>query len=70
MKLRGGMSIGPITPGNFDGACKVAAAVTAAGAIANKYAGIGETTYAAHTNEAEPLHNLPTRAQNLSLSRQ
>merc|ERR1712167_65257 len=44
MKLRGGMSLGPITPGNFDGALKVAAAITAAGAVTEKYAGIGETT--------------------------
>lgn len=43
LKLRGGMSLGPITPGNFDGALKVAAAVTAAGAITEKYAGVGET---------------------------
>lgn len=38
-----GMSIGPINPGNFDGGLKVAAAVTAAGAIAGKYADIDET---------------------------
>ena len=37
------MSLGPITPGNFDGALKVAAAITAAGAITEKYAGLGET---------------------------
>ena len=43
MKLRGGMSLGPINSGNFDGGLKVAAAVTAASAIANKYAGIDET---------------------------
>ena len=44
MKLRGGMSLGPITPGNFDGGLKVAAAVTAASAVAGKYADIGDTT--------------------------
>merc|ERR1711939_901457 len=44
MKLRGGMSLGPITPGNFNGALKVAAAVTAAGAITEKYAGLEGTT--------------------------
>ena len=43
MKLRGGMSLGPINPGNLDGALKVAAAVTAASAITEKYAGLGET---------------------------
>jgi hypothetical protein len=44
MKLRGGMSLGPINPGNLDGVLKVVAAVTAAGAITEKYAGVGETT--------------------------
>jgi len=43
MKLRGGMELGPLNPGNFDSALKVAAAVTAAGAIAEKYAGQEET---------------------------
>ena len=37
------MSIGPINPGNFNGALKVAAAVTAAGAVSEKYADIGGT---------------------------
>merc|ERR1712072_1184057 len=40
----GGMSLGPITPDNFDGVLKVAAAITAAGAITEKYAGLGETS--------------------------
>ena len=44
LRLRGGMGLGPITPGNFDGALKVAAAVTAASAISEKYADLGETT--------------------------
>jgi len=44
LKLRGGMSLGPINPGNFDGALKVAAAVTAAGAVTEKYADLSETT--------------------------
>ena len=38
------MSLGPINPDNLDGVLKVAAAVTAAGAITEKYAGLGETT--------------------------
>merc|ERR1719305_358631 len=44
LALRGGMSLGPINPDNLDGVLKVAAAVTAAGAITEKYAGLGETT--------------------------
>lgn len=43
MKLRGGMSLGPISSGDFNGGLKVAAAVTAANAVATKYAGIEET---------------------------
>jgi hypothetical protein len=44
MKLRGGMSnLGPLNPGNFNGAMQVAAAVTAAAAVTEKYGGIGET---------------------------
>ena len=43
MKLRGGMSLGPLNPNNFNGACQVAAAVTAAAAITEKYGGLGET---------------------------
>merc|ERR1711981_1083860 len=43
MKLRGGMNLGPLTPDNFGGALKVAAAVTAASAVTEKYAGLGET---------------------------
>ena len=38
MKLRGGMSLGPLNPGNFEGGMKVAAAITAAGAVTSKYA--------------------------------
>jgi len=44
LALRGGMSFGPLNPGNFDGSLKVAAAVTAAGAITSKYADIPDTT--------------------------
>jgi len=44
MKLRGGMDLGPITSDNVDGVLKVAAAVTAAGAITEKYAGLSGTT--------------------------
>jgi len=44
LSLRGGMNIGPINGGNFDGGLKVAAAITAAGAITSKYAGIEETS--------------------------
>merc|ERR1719305_894204 len=44
MKLRGGVALGPIDSDNVNGVLKVAAAVTAAGAISEKYAGIGETT--------------------------
>jgi len=44
MRLRGGMDLGPVTSSNFDGALKVAAAVTAAGAITEKFAGLDETT--------------------------
>jgi len=44
LKLRGGMEMGPITSDNVGGVLKVAAAVTAAGAISEKYAGLGETT--------------------------
>lgn len=43
MKLRGGMGLGPITPGNFDGALKVAAAMTVASAVSQKYADLGDT---------------------------
>ncbi|EOD26124.1 hypothetical protein EMIHUDRAFT_457412 [Emiliania huxleyi CCMP1516] len=43
MKLRGGMSLGPLNPGNFEGGMKVAAAITAAGAVTSKYADVGET---------------------------
>lgn len=41
LKLRGGMEMGPITSDNVGGVLKVAAAVTAAGAISEKYAGLG-----------------------------
>ena len=44
LALRGGMSFGPLNSGNFEGSLKVAAAVTAAGAITSKYANIEETT--------------------------
>ena len=44
LALRGGMDLGPINADNVGGALKVAAAVTAAGAITEKYAGLGETT--------------------------
>merc|ERR1719506_1852686 len=43
MKLRGGMALGPLTPGDFNSGLKVAAAVTAAGAITEKYADIDGT---------------------------
>jgi len=44
LTLRGGMDMGPIDAANVGGVLKVAAAVTAAGAITEKYADIGETT--------------------------
>jgi hypothetical protein len=44
LALRGGMDLGPINDDNFGGALKVAAAVTAAGAITEKYAGLEGTT--------------------------
>lgn len=44
MKLRGGLDMGPVNADNVNGVLKVAAAVTAAGAITEKYAGLGETT--------------------------
>eukprot|EP00900_Chrysochromulina_parva_P004476 jgi/Chrpa1/14029/Chrysochromulina_OHIO_Genome00000103-RA len=44
LQLRGGMELGPLTPGNFNGVLQVAAAITAASAISEKYANIGETT--------------------------
>ena len=44
LTLRGGIDLGPITSSNIDGILKVAGAVTAAGAITEKYAGIDETT--------------------------
>ena len=43
MSLRGGMDLGPLNAGDINGALKVAAAVTAAGAITEKYAGVEET---------------------------
>ena len=44
LALRGGMDIGPINADNTGGFLKVAAAVTAAGAITEKYGGLEETT--------------------------
>ena len=44
LALRGGMDLGPVNADNFGGALKVAAGVTAAGAILEKYAGMGETS--------------------------
>ena len=44
LTLRGGIDLGPITSANVEGVLKVAGAVTAAGAITEKYAGIDETT--------------------------
>ena len=44
LTLRGGMDLGPINDDNFGGVLKVAAAVTAAGAITEKYAGLEGTT--------------------------
>lgn len=44
LTLRGGIDLGPITSSNVDGILKVAGAVTAAGAITEKYADISETT--------------------------
>jgi len=44
LKLRGGMDLGPVTADNVGGVLKVAAALTAAGAITEKYADLGETT--------------------------
>jgi len=43
LQLRGGMDLGPLNPDNFNGALQVAAAITAASAITEKYAGVGET---------------------------
>ena len=43
LTLRGGIDLGPITSSNVDGILKVAGAITAAGAISEKYAGIEET---------------------------
>lgn len=43
LALRGGMDLGPINADNTGGFLKVAAAVTVAGAITEKYAGLGET---------------------------
>ena len=43
MRLRGGAAdLGPLTPDNFNGVMAVAAAITAASAITEKYAGLGE----------------------------
>lgn len=44
LQLRGGLDLGPINADNTGGFLKVAAAVTAAGAISEKYAGLEETT--------------------------
>merc|ERR1719305_93689 len=44
LALRGGMDLGPVDADLVNGILKVGAAVTAAGAITEKYAGIGETT--------------------------
>jgi len=44
LALRGGMDLGPVTADNVGGVLKVAAALTASGAILEKYAGVGETT--------------------------
>merc|ERR1719174_2336380 len=44
LKLRGGMDLGPVNADNVGGFLKLAAGVTAAGAITEKYAGLGETT--------------------------
>jgi len=44
LQLRGGLDLGPINADNTGGLLKVAAAVTAAGAISEKYAGLEETT--------------------------
>ena len=44
LTLRGGMDLGPVTADNVGGVLKVAAALTASGAILEKYAGVGETT--------------------------
>merc|ERR1719174_2343114 len=38
------MDLGPLDSGNFNNVLKLAAAVTAAGAVTEKYAGVGETT--------------------------
>merc|ERR1712195_382352 len=43
LTLRGGIDLGQITSSNVDGILKVAGAITAAGAISEKYAGIEET---------------------------
>ena len=43
LALRGGMDLGPLNADNVGGFLKVAGAVTAAGAITEKYAGLGET---------------------------
>ena len=44
LTLRGGMDLGPLDADNVGGFLKVAAAVTAASAVTEKYAGLGETT--------------------------
>jgi len=44
LTLRGGLDLGPINADNTGGFLKVAAAITAADAISQKYAGLGETT--------------------------
>lgn len=41
LKLRGGADLGPVNADLVNGALKVAAAVTASGALAEKYAGMG-----------------------------
>merc|ERR1712072_362350 len=43
LTLRGGMDLGPLDADNVGGFLKVAAAVTAASAVTEKYAGLGET---------------------------
>ena len=62
MNLRGGMDLGPLNAGDINGALKVAAAVTAAGAITEKYAGVEETALTKmFKGDVRPSHRTPDR---------
>ena len=63
MALRGGMDLGPLNAGDINGALKVAAAVTAAGAITEKYAGVEETALTKmFKGDVRPSHRTPDRS--------